>query len=223
MATPKHYVVEHLDVELEAWSKLEYLTIATETRPASSTAATDSSNNPDNIKPTFHLTSLPRELFENLPEELKGHENLDATMEEVNKLDGLKAEEVCLLDPRAEKDMCPEDGEVFKWFVFGGILGDDPPRDRTAELRKYGFTGRRLGPVQMTTDTAVRVTRLVVEEKIPLDKVPFVDFPELKISKNETTEMPFRYVKREDGTPIMPEGMVDLIKEDSNKGFLDMM
>ncbi|KAK6512287.1 hypothetical protein TWF481_001177 [Arthrobotrys musiformis] len=216
MATPKHYVVEHLDVELEGWSKLEYLTIATETRPRSESVANSN-------KPTFHLTSLPRELFENLPEELKAHDNLDATMEEVNKLEGLKAEEVCLLDPRAEKDMCPEDGEVFKWFVFGGILGDDPPRDRTAELRKYGFTGRRLGPVQMTTDTAVRVTRLVVEDKIPLDKVPFVDFPELKVSKNETTEMPFRYVKREDGTPVMPEGMVELIKEDSNKGFLDMM
>ncbi|KAK6349071.1 hypothetical protein TWF730_009830 [Orbilia blumenaviensis] len=157
MTTSKHYVVEHLDVELEAWSKLEYLTIATETRPATTA-------NPLN-QPTFHLTSLPRELFENLPGELKSHDNLDATMEEVNKLEGLKAEEVCLLDPRAEKDMCPEDGEVFKWFVFGGILGDDPPRDRTAELRKYGFSGRRLGPVQMTTDTAVRVTRLVVEEK----------------------------------------------------------
>jgi ribosome biogenesis SPOUT family RNA methylase Rps3 len=36
--------------------------------------------------------------------------------------------------------------------------------DRTSELRKKGFTGRRLGPVQMTTDTAVRVTRKVVLE-----------------------------------------------------------
>jgi ribosome biogenesis SPOUT family RNA methylase Rps3 len=45
------------------------------------------------------------------------------------------------------------------------VSGDDPPRDRTSELRKKGFEGRRLGPKQMTTDTAVRVTRLVVEEK----------------------------------------------------------
>jgi hypothetical protein len=37
--------------------------------------------------------------------------------------------------------------------------------DRTSELRKKGFEGRRLGPKQMTTDTAVRVTRLVVEGK----------------------------------------------------------
>lgn len=40
--------------------------------------------------------------------------------------------------------------------------------DRTGELRKLGFAGRRLGPVQMTTDTAVNVTRKVVEEKSKL-------------------------------------------------------
>ena len=37
--------------------------------------------------------------------------------------------------------------------------------DRTSELRKKGFEGRRLGPKQMTTDTAVRVTRMVVQDK----------------------------------------------------------
>ena len=37
--------------------------------------------------------------------------------------------------------------------------------DRTGELRKLGFPGRRLGAEQMTTDTAARVTRLVVQEK----------------------------------------------------------
>ncbi|KAK6354812.1 hypothetical protein TWF696_003944 [Orbilia brochopaga] len=214
----KHYVVEHLDKELEAWSKLEYLSIAHECIPPRDTPHEQMPQSPN-----FHITSLPEELFHKLPKELKWHGNLHATMDEVVQLPGIDSAEVCLLDPKADRDMAPEDGEAFRWFVFGGILGDDPPRDRTAELRKYGFTGRRLGPVQMTTDTAVRVTRLVVEQKIPLDEIPFVDFPELKISKNETTEMPFRYVKNEDGTPVMPEGMIDLIKEDSNKGFTDMM
>ena len=37
--------------------------------------------------------------------------------------------------------------------------------DRTSELRKKGFAGRRLGPIQMTTDTAVRVTRMVIQQK----------------------------------------------------------
>ena len=47
--------------------------------------------------------------------------------------------------------------------AFG--LGDDPPRDRTAELRALGFPTRHLGPVQMTTDTALGVTKRVVEDR----------------------------------------------------------
>lgn len=37
--------------------------------------------------------------------------------------------------------------------------------DRTGELRKLGYQGRRLGAEQMTTDTAARVTRLIVSGK----------------------------------------------------------
>jgi Predicted SAM-dependent RNA methyltransferase len=44
-------------------------------------------------------------------------------------------------------------------------LGDDPPRDRTAQLRALGFPSRHLGPVQMTTDTALGVTKMVVQDK----------------------------------------------------------
>ena len=43
--------------------------------------------------------------------------------------------------------------------------GDDPPRDRTAELRALGFPTRHLGPVQMTTDTALGVTKRVVVDR----------------------------------------------------------
>ena len=43
--------------------------------------------------------------------------------------------------------------------------GDHPPRDRTGELRVLGFATRHLGPVQMTTDTALGVTKLVVQDK----------------------------------------------------------
>lgn len=43
--------------------------------------------------------------------------------------------------------------------------GDDPPRDRTGELRALGFPTRHLGPIQMTTDTALGVTKLVVHDK----------------------------------------------------------
>lgn len=77
----------------------------------------------------------------------------------------------------------------------------------------------------MTTDTAVRVTRMVVESHkgsshlleslqparltastlVPLQDIPYLDFPELRFDDHESTQMPFRYVKGEDGNPVMPE------------------
>jgi len=198
----KTYIVEHLDDELGPWSELEYLTIAKESHQAGA---------------KFCLSSVPENLV--LPETLKAVPGFMADGKSVEVLYGEDKSQVCLLDPSATKELSPEDGERFEVFLFGGILGDDPPRDRTSELRKKGFEGRRLGPKQMTTDTAVRVTRLIVQDKIPLDKISYVDEPEIRINKNESTEMPFRYVKGKDGKPIMPEGMVDLIKKDSEKGF----
>ena len=72
---------------------------------------------------------------------------------------------ICLLDPRADQAISPQDAEQFNGFLFGGILGDDPPRDRTSELRKLGFPSRHLGNIQMTTDTAVYVTSLVIDRQ----------------------------------------------------------
>lgn len=100
--------------------------------------------------------------------------------------------------------------------------------------------GRRLGPKQMTTDTAVRVTRIVAEQKskrttgtpnivfslcmslisaVALDDIPYLDYPELKFNEHESTQMPFRYVKGDDGKPIMPEVRLPprLIKEDAHR------
>ncbi|KAH7389311.1 SAM-dependent RNA methyltransferase [Phaeosphaeria sp. MPI-PUGE-AT-0046c] len=202
----KTFVVEHLDPELEAWSSLEYSTIAKESHATGA---------------QFLLSSVPTSL--KLPENLQGAQGLNVETRGIEEIYADKKDRVCLLDPAAAKDLSPEDGDTFDIFLFGGILGDDPPRDRTSELRKKGYQGRRLGPVQMTTDTAVRVTRIVVQDRIPVDKIPFVDNPELKINKNESTQMPFRYVKGDDGRPIMPEGMVDLIIKDSEKSLDDLL
>ncbi|KAK0499029.1 SAM-dependent RNA methyltransferase [Armillaria luteobubalina] len=133
--------------------------------------------------------------------------------------DTLPIGKVCLLDPKAEKELSPEDGDGrFEWFLFGGILGDDPPRDRTAELRVLGFPARRLGPIQMTTDTALGVTKLVVEDKIPIDKISYIDYPTIVFNTKESVEMPFRYIA-EDSEPKLPPGMRQLLHEDLNKSF----
>lgn len=53
-------------------------------------------------------------------------------------------ERTILLDMRAEKELEPADFDKFDAFVFGGILGDHPPQDRTKELRNEGFELRKL-------------------------------------------------------------------------------
>ncbi|EIW79760.1 DUF431-domain-containing protein [Coniophora puteana RWD-64-598 SS2] len=131
---------------------------------------------------------------------------------------GVPLESVCLLDPKAEKELSPEDAQTFGYFLFGGILGDDPPRDRTSELRALGFPSRHLGSVQMTTDTALGVTKKVVHDKVPLDQIPYVDFPTIRFNAKESVEMPFRYIA-DNGQPILPPGMRELLHEDLNKSF----
>ncbi|RDI85388.1 putative coniferyl aldehyde dehydrogenase [Venturia inaequalis] len=202
--TPKTYIVEHLDTELEEWSSREYASIAKESHASGS---------------KFFLTSVPEELV--LPERLQGLEGLTVECRAVEELyrenDGSPSKRVCLLDPQAKQELRPEDGERFDVFLFGGIL------DRTKELRVKGFEGRRLGPVQMTTDTAVRVTRIIVQDKVKVEDIPYIDHPDLKVDEHESVEMPFRYVRDKEGKPIMPEGMVELILRDSEKGLGDMI
>ena len=144
----KHtFIVEHMDPELEQWQTLEYATIA---RECTST-----------VPPSqFILSGLPAHV-----PSLSLVEQTPSSVDDLVSSAGIPKSRVCLLDPRGESDLAPEDGELFDVFVFGGILGDDPPRDRTAELRVKGFGGRRLGKEQLTTDTAARVTRIVVQEK----------------------------------------------------------
>ncbi|KAI9789676.1 MAG: hypothetical protein M1816_005851 [Peltula sp. TS41687] len=204
----KTYVIEHLDPEMEPWSILEYRCIAEETHQAGNGA-------------WCYLSSVPESL--QLPDELKGLPSLKVSHHEAESLFADRTEKVCLLDPAADKELSPEDGEEFDVFLFGGILGDDPPRDRTSQLRNKGFRGRRLGPKQMTTDTAVRVTRMVVEEKFPLDQIPYVDDADIELDEHESVEMPFRYVRGRDGKPILPAGLRDLIREDSEKGIADLL
>ncbi len=61
--------------------------------------------------------------------------------------------------------------------------------------------------MQEKSDKAIRplYSALAKNSIVPLDKISYVDHPELRINKNESTEMPFRYVKGENGESIMPE------------------
>jgi len=128
----------------------------------------------------------------------------------------LELEAPCLLDPKAPKKLTPNDAEKFKTFIFGGILGDDPPKYRTKDLvYDLGKVPRRhLGKEQMSTDTAVLVTKKIVDGK-DLEQIPFSDGIEVNVRKGESVHLPYRYVV-DKGVPILAPGLIKLLRE---KGF----
>lgn len=135
--------------------------------------------------------------------------------ESVNDLN-VPLERICLLDSEAQEELNPGDVKEFDYFLFGGILGnvDEFDFDRTSVLRVKGFPTRSLGSMQMTTDTAVRVSKMILIDRIPFPSIPFVDRPEFLVNENEKLVMNFRYVKGEDGEPLICPEVLELLKKD---------
>lgn len=106
-------IVEHLDPELEEWQALEYKCIYEEC---------ETSTPPWNflLSGLSSAAGVGKQL--SLPSSSVTEQSVEALYQ------GDRRRNVCLLDPKAEKDLSPEDGEKFDVFLFGGILGDDPPR-----------------------------------------------------------------------------------------------
>eukprot|EP00128_Syssomonas_multiformis_P009186 Colp12_sorted_trinity150504_noHs@27121 len=101
--------------------------------------------------------------------------------------------------------------------MFGGILGDDPPKDTSKVLRdlqSMGASVRHLGDRQMTTDTAVHTTQLIVEKQQKIEDIPFIEDPEFQKGPNDFACMPFRYVADEAGRPLIAPGMAEEICQD---------
>lgn len=154
------YVIEHMEDDddttkiVPPWVRLEYAQMLKNAGPQSKVLFTSLS--------TPSAASLPAQLASAIedPTSVAACEATTTPILDLLRTAGLNGtpipiSKVCLLDPRAPRVLSPADGApgVFEYFLFGGILGDDPPRDRTGELRKLGFETRHLGSVQMTTDT----------------------------------------------------------------------
>lgn len=100
------FVVEHLDPELGPWSTLEYACIARESHDRGA---------------RFLLSSVPAEL--QMPADLAATKGLEVEQRSVEEIFADRKDKVCLLDPSAQTELSPEDGDNFEVFLFGGILG----------------------------------------------------------------------------------------------------
>jgi ribosome biogenesis SPOUT family RNA methylase Rps3 len=183
------FVIEHLEPDVFDWCLIEY----------------------------NHISSIVGKenlIFTNVK---KGKEKLkglgEVKGESVSKLNLKNA---CVLDPEAEKTLNPAD-KKFDYLIFGGILGDYPPRKRTkVELSsKLKCEIRNLGKEQMATNTAVYVAKKIIDGK-NLNEFEFKDEIKIDIKEGESVILPFRYVI-ENGEIVLAKGFIEFLKK--RKGF----
>ncbi|KAL8272755.1 hypothetical protein Esti_003305 [Eimeria stiedai] len=204
------YLIENVEEEIENWCLLEYQHIC-------------------------ETVGAKNAIFTSIPPESKKDWERRCRIEYFNSFPSkplsCARSTVSLLQMDAEEELKVEDSAKFDAILIGGILGNVPSDDRTSEVRRLRpCHSRHLGPLQMTTNTAVLVSKMILEDKVPLSEIPIVDEPEIfaEPGSKESIILPFRYVaksyltKREEdrNTPILPEGLLKFLIDSADSSLL---
>src|SRR3989344_7680674 len=184
------YIIEHLEAELYPWCLIEY-------EQMSKYAG----------KKNLLFTKVPKKDHTKLK---KYGEVLEKSVLELN------LPKACLLDPKAKKILTPSDAKKFDYCIFGGILGDHPEQGRTEKYLTSKLKNgeiRNLEKKQMSTDTAVIVTDLIIKGT-PYEKLTFKDEPEVILNKgviDESVVLPYRYLIK-DGKLVISKKLLAYLK-----------
>lgn len=185
------YVIEHLEPKLGKWTMIEY----------------------------GHISKIVRKSnlwFTNIKHPNKNLKNYGkAIKESVSKLD---LDRVCILDPESNIMLSPKEAKSFRYFIFGGILGDYPPKKRTKkELTQFirHAKVRNIGKRQMSTDNAVKVVHEIASGT-PLSELKFKYKIELPMRKCESLILPYQYLLV-NGKPFMSLELLEFLKR--KRGF----
>ena len=203
------FVIEHLDNELYEWCLIEYKHIS-EIVDKNNLIFTNIKNNND-IKTLENQRFSGHQKSKGFFSELKMYGDIfEKSFSELN------LGNACVLSQYADKTLASEDKNKFEYFLFGGILGDNPAKRRTNEvinkLKKSNvkFEERNLGDKQMSTDAAVYVAKNILDGR-KLNDFKFVDEIEIEINENESVTLPFRYVV-EGNKLVINKKLVDYIR-----------
>ncbi len=180
------YIIEHLEPRMYPWCVMEYKHIS-ELVGKNNLLIT-------NAKPTKALDSY-------------------AQIKKTSIKD-LHLQNICILDPDAPKTLTLPEAKTFDHFIFGGILGDYPPKKRTKKELTPFLQGavRNIGKKQFSTDNAVAVVKLICGGT-PLEKMQFQDKLELATGKYESVILPYRYLIIENRPYVSKELLVSLRKK----------
>ncbi|MBS3159471.1 hypothetical protein J4436_01665 [Candidatus Woesearchaeota archaeon] len=173
------YIIYHLEKKLYPWVLIEYIQIS-------------------------KYVGKNNLIFMNIK---KDEKNILKKFGKVNN--NLKITNAVILDPKAKKHLTIKD-KKFSYCIFGGILGDNPPQNRTKIITKLhpSFKKRNLGNKQMSIDTAVLTTKLILNNK----KIEFIDDPEIELGIYESVILPYRYIKR-NNKPVIAKALLKYLKK----------
>jgi len=193
MNTKKTFIIEHLEPKLWPWCLIEY----------------------EHISETVGKENL---WFTNIKnkKEAKTLEKYGKVFKE--SVTNMNLPNVCVLDPESKEILSPKSANEFEYFVFGGILGDYPPKKRTKdELTKFikNPSSFNIGKEQMSTDNAVFVVKQIIKGQ-KLGDLKFKDGIDIEINDIESVELPFRYTLV-NGKPFMSPKIMEYLKK--KKGF----
>lgn len=187
------FIIEHLEKEIFPWCLIEY----------------------KHISETVGKENL---WFTNL-KDIKGKESLEGLGKLMDdSVKNMNLQGSCVLDPNTEETLTPENCEEIDYFVFGGILGDHPPKARTKdELTKFLKNPKvfNIGKEQMSTDNAVLVVKEISEGK-NLGDLKFQDGIEVKIDEIASLQLPYRY-RIINGKPFISQELIEYHK--NKEGF----
>ncbi len=127
---------------------------------------------------------------------------------------------LAVLEPKAKKFLTPSRAKEFNYFVFGGILGDNPPKNRTTfELAQFlkNSEAFNIGKEQMSTDNAVFVVKQIINGA-NISEINFQDNIDIKINDIESTILPYRYVVLR-GRPLISKDLIAYLKKENKKKF----
>lgn len=187
MQPNKIFIIEHLEPEVYEWCIIEYKHISKIVG-----------------KDNLWFTNIQKKDFDKLSTIGK------VFSESVSKL---KLNSACVLDAESKVLITPKVADNFTYFIFGGILGDYPPRKRTKKelsSKLKGISTFNIGKEQMSTDNAIYTVKQIILGK-EMSELKFQDKCSIKINDVLTTELPYRY-NVVDGKPLISLELVKFIK-----------
>jgi ribosome biogenesis SPOUT family RNA methylase Rps3 len=138
-------------------------------------------------------------------------------LKKLGKIEEKKAQEVfsqkrCIaLDPQANKPLTSSDCKKFDVIIVGGLLGYEKPQGRTKKMisDSSGFETRHLGPLQLSIDGAVFVTKAICLG-LHLDDIEIAQEIEIIHDAIHSTILPFGYPII-NNTPMITPGLVEYL------------